>query len=251
MKKILYRLNENECYTDRFEVKTRKEKLINEQIKNRLLKSYPGDLSNLTIDYIKNRNVVLVFYIEKSKLDQIRFSQKKVVNFRYGTDGTTNIFSNKNRLSRVNKLSILYVITILLSSYLGISPIISEKQSNDRLKQLTSEINYQETTLGNVLSDWEYYRLLQEKNKLLKETSPPNLYNRLSLLSTEIGLEYKLLSITVKADEFQCQAIGKNPLVLVEKMTESSELSDITIQQIQTDSKTGLEIFSMRGSFNE
>jgi hypothetical protein len=117
-----------------------------------------------------------------------------------------------------------------------------------RLKNLaeTLEKGNQETLAAQKDLD----TLLAEKARLDART-PRDIYLLLSELSTVLGDAARIQNITLRDASFQVDAVGTNPLRLMEGLKARASFSDLKLSQVVPDPKTGKERFSISGVFHD
>jgi hypothetical protein len=84
----------------------------------------------------------------------------------------------------------------------------------------------------------------------MQAREPQDLYVLLSELSTVLGGDAQILSITVRERSFQIEALGKNPLKLMEGFRTRDAFKDVRLSQVVPDARSGKERFSFSGGFN-
>ena len=244
-------LDEKNCYTLELPMPGKNKRGIPLLIHERLSVLYPGEIHNLTIDWKRKGNILSVYYCETKVLEALKAESGQTSPVFVYVPHNKRVFEPErwNRLKV--SLALIYSFTLVLFCFLTLLPWQLMRNSDAELKELENRIRVQENRSREILEDRESFESLIAKNELLDECAPPHLYNRLTILHKELGTENRLLSLTIKGDDFQFRARGRDPLILVEKMQESDLLQDVTLQQIQTDSKSGKELFSMKGAFLE
>ena len=79
---------------------------------------------------------------------------------------------------------------------------------------------------------------------------PGDLYLLLSELSQALGDGVRLRSLSVRDDNFQGEAVGVNPLALMERFTAHAVFSAMKLSPVVPDGKSGRERFSFSGVFH-
>jgi hypothetical protein len=79
---------------------------------------------------------------------------------------------------------------------------------------------------------------------------PEDLYALFSELSLVLGGDTQILNITVRERTFQVDALGENPLKLMEGFRARPAFTDVRLAQVVPDSLSGKERFSFSGGFD-
>ncbi len=79
---------------------------------------------------------------------------------------------------------------------------------------------------------------------------PPDLYALLSELSSVLSGDAQILGITVRERSFQVEAVGRNPLKLMEGFRSRAAFKDVRLSQVVPDARSGKERFSFSGGFD-
>ena len=90
---------------------------------------------------------------------------------------------------------------------------------------------------------------LRAEKARLDARIPRDLYLLLSELSTGLGDAARIQGLTVRDDGFQVDAVGTNPLALMEGLKARPDFSDLLLSQVVPDPASGKERFSISGVF--
>ncbi len=83
----------------------------------------------------------------------------------------------------------------------------------------------------------------------LSAGQPRDAYQLLSDLSAVLGDNVRLRTLTLSEDSFQLQAVGENPLKLMEAFASRPSFSGMRLSQVVPDPRTGMELFSISGVY--
>ena len=79
---------------------------------------------------------------------------------------------------------------------------------------------------------------------------PQDIYMLLSELTRVLGSEVQIRSLQVQTDSFQIEAVGTNPLKLMEGFRDNAFFSSVKLSQVVPDPRLGKERFSFSGVFH-
>lgn len=79
---------------------------------------------------------------------------------------------------------------------------------------------------------------------------PQDLYLFLSELTGVLGEDVQIRSIQIQEDGFQIEAVGSNPLRLMEGFRNSALFDAVKLSQVVPDARSGKERFSFSGVFH-
>ncbi len=91
---------------------------------------------------------------------------------------------------------------------------------------------------------------LRNELSRMKAREPADMYALLSELSAVLGGDAQILSMTVRERSFQAEALGKNPLKLMERFRTDEAFRDVRLSQVVPDARSGKERFSFSGGIN-
>ena len=91
---------------------------------------------------------------------------------------------------------------------------------------------------------------LRAEKARLDARTPRDLYTLLSELSLVLGNAAHIQGISVRDDGFQVDAVGTNPLLLMEGLKARAAFADMKLSQVVPDPVTGKERFSISGAFH-
>jgi hypothetical protein len=145
---------------------------------------------------------------------------------------------------RVASLAAAVLILFILLFFKYVSSVESE------YSQLKSQYVELEKANRNVLSIQNEVEGLKAELSTLQAEKPEDLYSRLSELSSVLGNDTKIQSITFQNDQFQIKAVGSNSLNLLEEFRRRPSFSSVKLSQAVTDPRTGKEQFSFSGAYH-
>jgi hypothetical protein len=117
----------------------------------------------------------------------------------------------------------------------------------DELHALTLSL---EKSGQNVLTLQREIEDLEAERDRLVERTPRDAYALLSELSRVLGDNARVRSISLQDDAFQVDALGTNPLSLMERFKEHPGFKNIKLAQVVPDARSGRERFSFSGAFD-
>jgi hypothetical protein len=91
---------------------------------------------------------------------------------------------------------------------------------------------------------------LRAETTKLNAERPQDIYLLLSSLAAVLGSEVRIRSLQVHGDSFQVEAIGANPLRLMERFREHPLFETVKLSQVIPDPRLGKERFSFSGVFH-
>jgi hypothetical protein len=115
------------------------------------------------------------------------------------------------------------------------------------LKALYSSLESRNRTVLTLQKEVD--ELNAELSKLQAE-KPQDLYALLSELSAVLGGEARIKSMTFQGEAFQVEAIGSNPLKLMEGFKDLPSFRNVRLSQVVPDAVSGKERFSFSGVFH-
>ncbi len=116
-----------------------------------------------------------------------------------------------------------------------------------KLKALYSSLQAQS---GKVLEVQKETEALAAELSRMREDKPQDLYLMISELSSVLGSEARIRSLTVRDNGFQVEAISGSPLKLMEGFKDHAIFRDVKLSQVIPDARTGKERFSFSGVFD-
>jgi hypothetical protein len=173
---------------------------------------------------------------------------EKVRTERGKPDGLFPVAKRKPLPSPGLRAGLLGLTILVLGLLLFFKHVRQMEDYSGRLKNLaeTLEKGNQETLAAQKDLD----TLLAEKARLDART-PRDIYLLLSELSTVLGDAARIQNITLRDASFQVDAVGTNPLRLMEGLKARASFSDLKLSQVVPDPKTGKERFSISGVFHD
>ncbi len=145
---------------------------------------------------------------------------------------------------RIGALAAAVAVLGLLVFYKAVA--FTENRSQ-RLKALYASLQAQS---GKVLQVQKETEALAAELSKMREDKPQDLYLLLSELSSVLGSEARIRSLTVRDNGFQAEAISASPLKLMEGFKDHAIFRDVKLSQVIPDARTGKERFSFSGVFD-
>jgi hypothetical protein len=149
-----------------------------------------------------------------------------------------------NQRTRLIALAAAMVVPGFLLFYKYVGSI--EAQA-DRLTSLAASL---EKSSQEAIDARREIDVLRAERARLESLSPRDLYLFLSELSLVVGERARIVSMSVKDDGFQVDAVGSNPFELMEGFKENKVFSDTKLSQVIPDGRSGRERFSITGAFH-
>ena len=115
---------------------------------------------------------------------------------------------------------------------------------------LKARYNALETRNRAVLTLQKEVDDLNAELERLQAEKPQDLYAFLSELSAILGGETRIRRLTFQGDAFQIEAIGANPLKLMEGFKDRPSFRNVRLAQVVPDAASGRERFSFSGVFH-
>ncbi len=173
-------------------------------------------------------------------------SLEKLPRPRRATDG---LFAARGRMPVVPqaaRLAGLAALLLLLGVLTFFKYVGTVEAYDGRLRTLAASLQ-----AGNkqVLAVQEEIDALTARGARLDAQQPRDLYLLLSELSAVLGDSARIRSLTVRENSFQVDAVGTNPLKLMEGFKSRSSFADMKLAQVVPDPRTGRELFSFSGVF--
>ena len=157
------------------------------------------------------------------------------------------VFQPKRKNTRINRktrLSIMGVVALLLGCLLFKKSVDRLEDYSERLNASILDVERKTSALVVVQEDIEE---LEGILSTLKTRKPIDMYEILSELYSIMPKETRIVSFVVEGESFQLQALGQNPLTLMDRFKDSEILVQTTLVQIVPVVGTDVERFSIKG----
>ena len=163
------------------------------------------------------------------------------------TDGLFPPHRRKRFLSRRARIALLTAAVLILGLLVFYKYV---RQVEDYSSRLTARAASLEKGNQEALAAQRDLETLRAEKVRLDAKAPRDLYRLLSELSIVLGDAARIQGLTVRDDAFQLDAVGTNPLALMEGLKTRADFSDLRLSQVVPDPTTGKERFSISGVFH-
>lgn len=119
--------------------------------------------------------------------------------------------------------------------------------SCDRLKKTHSDLVKQS---GRVMAVQKEVDALRAELSSMSAEKPQDIYLLLSELTRVLGSAVQIRDMQVQGDSFQIEAVGSNPLKLMEGFRDNAYFSVVKLSQVVPDPRSSRERFSLSGVFH-
>ena len=174
-------------------------------------------------------------------VQELSRSQRKVEGF----------FSEPKRVRAVFapgvRIAALAVITATLAALVFYKSVWRAEDNLGKLKR-SNLVLVQQSAKATALQK-EVDALRMELSRMSAE-KPEDIYVFLSELTRVLGSEVLLRSLHIQSDTFQIEAVGSNPLKLMENFRENAFFDSVKLSQVVPDPRLGRERFSLSGVFH-
>jgi hypothetical protein len=150
-------------------------------------------------------------------------------------------------LSPAFRIGALAAATAALSIQIFLKFISAAEGRYDRLRTLQSALEVESRRI--VVIEEEVNELTREISGL-EAREPLDVYLLFSELSAVLGSETRIRNLTIRDNGFQIEAVGSNPLKLMDGFRNRLSFSDVRLSQVIPDAKSGKERFSFSGVFH-
>ena len=161
------------------------------------------------------------------------------------------LFQEKKRtpvfLSPAGRIAGLAALAVVLAAMIFVKVTASLESRYEQLKKLDSTLEAQSRKVVGMETQVD---ALSQELAGLKERQPLDVYLLFSELSSVLGSGTRIRTITLRGDSFQIEAVGTNPLKLMEDFRSHPSFSDVKLSQVIPDAASGRERFSFSGVFN-
>jgi hypothetical protein len=166
---------------------------------------------------------------------------------RRRSDGIFAARKRKTLLSPVARLLVLGGAVLLLGLGVFFRLVRSAEAYDARLRATAGDL--QRSNRAVIALQKEVSELAARIERL--ETSEPrDAYLLLSELSTLLGENVSIRTLSLNDDAFQIQAMGTNPLRLMEAFASRASFSGMKLSQVVPDPRTEMELFTISGVFH-
>jgi hypothetical protein len=145
------------------------------------------------------------------------------------------------------RMTALAVAVAVFGVLLFFKYVASVESRYEGLKKLHASL---EKASGRTLAIQKEVDDLSSELSKLQAEKPQDLYLFLSELSSVLGGEAQIRSMTFQGDGFQIEAVGSNPLKLMEGFRNRPSFDNVKLSQVVPDARTGKERFSFSGAFH-
>lgn len=145
------------------------------------------------------------------------------------------------------RLVILAAAAVVLGFLLLFKYVGSVETRADRLSRLADSLERSNQKTLDAERDTDVLRVERAR---LESLSTSDLYLLLSELSLVIGQRARIVGMSVRDESFQVDAVGSNPLELMEDFKKKEIFTDIKLSQVVPDDTAGRERFSVTGVYH-
>ncbi len=150
-------------------------------------------------------------------------------------------------LSPMGRVAGLAALVVVLGVLIFVKLIASTDSRYEQLRKLDSTLETQSRRIVGMEGEVDS---LSAQLSSLKARQPLDVYLLFSELSSVLGSGTRIRTITLRGDSFQIEAVGTNPLKLMEEFRSHPSFSDVKLSQVIPDAASGRERFSFSGVFN-
>ena len=162
-------------------------------------------------------------------------------------EGLFRIEKKGTALSPWLRLGGLSAAVIFLAILVFFRDVRAIETRGDRLRTLAGAMENGGRRIREMQAEVESLAAKRDQREARK---PGDLYLLLSELSQALGDGVRLRSLSVRDDSFQGEAVGVNPLALMEGLRARSSFSAMKLSAVVPDGKSGRERFSFSGVFH-
>ena len=145
------------------------------------------------------------------------------------------------------RLLVLAAIAVVLGFLLLFKYVSLVEARADRLSKLADSL---ENSNQKTLDAQRDIGVLRVERARLESLSTSDIYLLLSDLSLVIGQRARIVGMSVRDGSFQLDAVGSDPLELMEDFKRKEVFADITLSQVVPDGTSGRERFSVVGAYH-
>ena len=121
------------------------------------------------------------------------------------------------------------------------------EESYEKLRRIHSTLEKQ---AGRTLAAQKAGDVLRAELSRMSAEKPQDVYLLLSELTRVLGGTVQVRGVRVQADSFQIEAVGSNPLKLMEGFRDNAFFASVKLSQVVPDPQSGKERFSFSGVFH-